>query len=65
MKDNTDVARFGQMLPRWLAERGPATVALNHVTKDRENRGRYAIGAVHKLNGLRGRFRMPAGGGSR
>ncbi len=65
MKDNTDVARFGQMLPRWLAERGPATVALNHVTKDRENRGRYAIGAVHKLNGLRGRFRMPAVGGSR
>lgn len=54
MKDNTDVARFGQMLPRWLAERGPATVALDHVVKDREQRGRYAIGAVHKLNGLNG-----------
>ncbi len=54
LKDNTDVAKFGQMLPRWLAERGPATVALDHVTKDRENRGRYAIGAVHKLNGLNG-----------
>lgn len=54
MKDNTDVAKFGQMLPRWIAEQGPATVALDHVTKDRENRGRYAIGAVHKLNGLNG-----------
>ena len=54
MKDNTDVARFGQMLPRWLSDRGPAAVALDHVTKDREQRGKYAIGGVHKLNGLNG-----------
>ena len=54
MKDNTDIARFGQMLPRWIADRGPACVALDHVVKDRENRGRYAIGGVHKLNGVNG-----------
>jgi len=54
MKDNTDVARFGAILPRWIADRGPAVVALDHVVKDRENRGRYAIGGVHKLNGVNG-----------
>ena len=54
MKDNTDIAVFGALLPRWIANRGPATVALDHVVKDRENRGRYAIGGVHKLNGLNG-----------
>lgn len=54
LKDNTDVARFGKMLPRWIADQGPATVALDHVVKDREGRGRYAIGGVHKLNGLNG-----------
>lgn len=54
LKDNTDVARFGQLLPRWIADRGPASAALDHVVKDRENRGRYAIGGVHKLNGLNG-----------
>jgi len=54
LKDNTDVAAFGRMLPRWIAARGPATVALDHVVKDREARGGHAIGGVHKLNGLNG-----------
>lgn len=54
MKDNTDVARFGKMLPGWIAARGPASVALDHVVKDKEARGRYAIGGVHKINGLNG-----------
>jgi hypothetical protein len=54
MKDNTDVARFGQVLPRWLSDRGPAVVALDHVVKAADRRGRYAIGGVHKLNGLNG-----------
>lgn len=54
LKDNTDIAKFGKMLPRWIADHGPATVALDHVVKDREGRGRYAIGGVHKLNGLNG-----------
>ena len=54
LKDNSDVASFGRMLPRWIAARGPAAVALDHVVKDRESRGGHAIGAVHKLNGLNG-----------
>lgn len=54
LKDNSDIARFGRLLPRWIADKGPATVALDHVVKDREGRGRYAIGGVHKLNGING-----------
>jgi hypothetical protein len=51
---NKDVATFGQALPGWIAGEGPAVVSLDHVTKSTEGRGRYAIGAVHKLNGLNG-----------
>lgn len=54
MKDNTDVARFGKLVTSYIADRGPAAVALDHVTKNAEGRGRYQIGAVHKLNGLNG-----------
>jgi hypothetical protein len=54
LKDNGDVARFGKLLPRWIADRGPAVLALDHVTKDPTGRGRYAIGGVHKLNGVDG-----------
>lgn len=52
--DNGDAAKFGRMLPRYIASYGAATVSCDHVTKDREGRGRYALGAVHKLNGLDG-----------
>jgi hypothetical protein len=51
---NKDAATFGRLVTRWIAQHGPAVVALDHVTKDRENRGRYAIGAVHKLNAVTG-----------
>lgn len=51
---NKDVAKFGRMLPRLLTEFGAAVVAADHVTKSSEGRGRYAIGAVHKLNGVNG-----------
>lgn len=52
--DNDDLARFGRLLTRPITEAGAAVLSLDHVTKDRENRGRYAIGGVHKLNGLNG-----------
>lgn len=52
--DNSDIARFGAMLPRWLADRGPAVASLDHVTKSSEGRGRYSIGGQHKLAGLNG-----------
>lgn len=51
---NDDVAKFGRMLPRRLARLGAAVVSLDHVTKATDTRGRYAIGAIHKLNGLDG-----------
>lgn len=52
--DNKDIALFGEMLPSKLANSGPATVCLDHVVKDPNGRGRYALGGVHKLNGLDG-----------
>jgi hypothetical protein len=52
--DNADIAEFGRLLPRRLSAWGPAVLCLDHVTKDRETRGRYAIGGVHKLNALDG-----------
>lgn len=52
--DNSDVAKFGRMLPKRLAAAGAASVSLDHVTKSNETRGRYSLGAVHKLNGLDG-----------
>ena len=52
--NNSDAARFGRLVPRTIADYGCATVSLDHVTKAAEGRGRYSIGAVHKLNGLDG-----------
>jgi DnaB-like helicase N terminal domain/AAA domain len=54
LKDNTDVGRFLELLPRPLARLGPATLMLDHVVKDRDARGRYDLGGVHKLNGIDG-----------
>lgn len=51
---NVDAAKFGRMLPRRLAAAGAASVSLDHVTKSADGRGRYSLGAVHKLNGLDG-----------
>jgi len=51
---NADVAMFGRRLPGWLASHGPAVVSADHVPKSTENRGRYALGAGHKLAGLNG-----------
>jgi hypothetical protein len=52
--DNKDIATFGAILPRKLAAMGCATVCLDHVVKNIDARGRYALGGVHKLNGLDG-----------
>lgn len=52
--NNRDIATFGRLLPRRLAAAGAATVCLDHLPKSTDNRGRYAIGGVHKLNGLDG-----------
>jgi hypothetical protein len=54
IKDNTDIATFGRQLLRPIMNSGAAVVTLDHVVKSSENRGRYSIGGVHKLNGLNG-----------
>ncbi len=50
--DNTDVAKWLELLPRPAARTGAAVLAIDHVVKDKESRGRYASGAQHKLAGI-------------
>jgi hypothetical protein len=52
--DNEDAARYLDLLPRHLADLGPAVLQIDHVVKDSEKQGRWAIGAGHKLAGLDG-----------
>jgi hypothetical protein len=52
--DNVDVAKFNGQLIKPLTDSGAAVVSLDHVVKDRENRSRYALGGVHKLNVVTG-----------
>jgi hypothetical protein len=52
--DNEDVARWLTLLPRRLADTGPAVLQIDHVIKNPEARGRYAIGGQHKLAGIDG-----------
>ena len=49
-----DVGRWQRQILLPFARAGAAVVALDHVTKSKETRGRYAIGSVHKLNGVTG-----------
>lgn len=53
--DQDEIAKFGQMIPRWISrEFGSAVVSLDHLTKSKENGVRYASGSVHKLAGVDG-----------
>jgi hypothetical protein len=50
--DNFDVAKW-QILPKRIMDRtGAAVVLVDHVTKNREDRGRWSIGAQHKMAGI-------------
>lgn len=53
-KDNDDIARFITAVPRRINRAGAATVMIDHVGRDKDTRGRFAIGAQHKLSGLDG-----------
>lgn len=52
--DNEDIAKWAAALPRRIAALGPAVIEIDHVVKDKEARGRYAMGGAHKLNGITG-----------
>jgi hypothetical protein len=56
--DNRDAAEFIQRLVGPLASgaRHPAVLMVDHVTKSRDNRGGYAIGAQHKLAAVQVQF---------
>ena len=52
--DNDELARFGRLITRPLTDAGTAVLALDHLTKSVEGRGRYALGGVPKLNAVSG-----------
>ena len=55
---NHDVACFYGRLARPFANTGAAVLVIDHVTKDRETRGRFSIGAQHKLAGVTAGYRI-------
>lgn len=56
-----DIATWTNKLARAIIRAtGAAVVSIDHVVKDRESRGRWPIGGVHKLNSLDAAFRMDA-----
>lgn len=52
INSNEDAAKFFAILPRWIADHGPAVCMIDHLPKDKEKQGRHAIGAQHKLAGI-------------
>lgn len=52
--ENADVATWMRRLPKRLADRGCAVVCIDHVVKNSAERGRYALGAQHKLAAVTG-----------
>lgn len=54
-KDNDEITAFMRVLPRTVARlTGAAVVLVDHVTKDSEGRGRFAIGGQAKMAALDG-----------
>lgn len=54
IRDEDGAASFRRHIVKPFLRSGAATLACDHVTKDRETRGRYAIGSIHKGNALSG-----------
>lgn len=51
---NKDIASFNGRVINPLARQGFTPISLDHVVKSGENRGRYSLGGVHKLNAVSG-----------
>jgi hypothetical protein len=51
---NTAFTMFSRRFPRKLAKTGAAVVMIDHVTKDVNNRGRFAIGGQAKMSQITG-----------
>lgn len=54
LNSNKDVTAFGQRVLRPLARTGAAVLGIDHVTKAKEGRGNYAIGAQAKRADVNG-----------
>jgi hypothetical protein len=54
IREEDGAAEFRRRLVKPCTKVGAATLSLDHVVKDREGRGRYALGSVHKGNALSG-----------
>lgn len=54
IRQEDGAAAFRRILVKPFTRAGAATLALDHVVKDRDGRGRYALGSIHKGNGLTG-----------
>lgn len=53
--DADDVARWHRELPKAIAfKTGAAVACVDHVAKDSQTRGRFALGSQHKIAGLSG-----------
>lgn len=52
--NNPDVAKFWAQIPRRAVRTGAAVILIDHVVKDGETRGRWAIGAQHKMAAIDG-----------
>ena len=54
-KDNDSITEFNRRVPRRIADKTGAAVALvDHVAKDSDSRGRFAIGGQAKMSALTG-----------
>ena len=53
-KNDVDVALWQTRILRRIAAHGCSVVAIDHVVKDKEGRGRWATGSQHKLAGIDG-----------
>lgn len=54
LNDNGDYARFNRLLADPIARSGASVLLVDHVTKSREGRGIYALGAQHKRAAVTG-----------
>lgn len=53
--NNDEIAEWMRTVPRQIAARtGAAVIQIDHVTKDADTRGRYALGGQAKMNALDG-----------
>lgn len=54
IREEDGAAKFRQLLVKPWTEAGAAVLSCDHVVKDKEARGRYALGSIHKGNALNG-----------